>query len=68
MPTKENEAIYYYFQNDWTLTKHGHPSGLNFWIAEKLGESHSFDHPLSKTRIFRNEENALNFIKENPDE
>jgi hypothetical protein len=68
MLTKESEAIYYYFENDWTLTKHGHPSGLSFWIAEKIGESHSFEHPLSETRIFRDKANAFNYIKENSSE
>lgn len=65
MLTKETEAIYHYPENDWVLTRHGHPSGIKFWIAEKAGETYSFDHPLSKTRIFRDKADAFNYIKEN---
>ena len=52
----------YLYENGWRIESHGHPSGTNFWIAEKVDEQFSFDHPLSKTRIFRDKQSAVNYI------
>ena len=68
MLTKEIDPQIYQFENDWVIEGHGHPSGVKFWIAEKAGETYSFDHPLSKTRIFRDKASAFDYIKESSSE
>lgn len=62
------EPQVYLFKNWWRVEFHGHPSGTNFWIAEKVDETLSFDHPLSKTRIFRDKESAVQYVKESINE
>lgn len=58
----------YLYENGWRVESHGHPSGTNFWIAEKVDETLSFDHPLSKTRIFRDKQSAVQYVEENINE
>ena len=58
----------YLFNNGWKVESHAHPSGANFWITEKVDEKLSFDHPLCKTRIFRDKESAVKYIEENINE
>ncbi len=58
----------YLYKNGWKIESQGHPSGINFWIAEKPEENFSFDHPLSKTRIFRDRESAVKYVEENVNE
>jgi hypothetical protein len=64
----EIEPQVYLFKNWWKVASHGHPSGVNFWVAEKVDEIISPDHPLSKTRIFRDKASAVQYVKESINE
>jgi hypothetical protein len=67
MKTKIEPEVYL-FKNWWKVASHGHPSGVNFWVAEKVNKTLSFDHPLSKTRIFRDKQSAVKYVEENINE
>jgi hypothetical protein len=56
------------FKNGWQIENQGHPSGINFWIAEKPEENFAFEDPVSKTRIFRDKESAVKYVEENINE
>jgi len=47
----------------WEIKGHEHPSGIKFWVSEKVEDRYPFGHPLSNTRIFRDRNSAFDYIK-----
>ena len=58
----------YPYENGWEIKHYGHPSKIDFWIAEKPEENFYFEDPMSKTRIFRDKESAVKYVEENINE
>ena len=55
----------YPYENGWEIKFYESPDKMDFWIAEKPEENFSFEHPLSKTRIYRDKESAVKYVEEN---